>query len=733
MLVQAALYLVAILNLLLGSIVLSSGGRTIKNYFYFLFTFFVFLWTLGIGAFLNANNEAIADAWARTYYVSAAVIAYALYGLGLSFYFDKKVQHLRQMLAYVLPLIPLAVVLYISSAPGLIVYDVVMSVTQPNVVVLGPIPYSIYTIYFLLYILVCAYFFIAKFVRTDSNTILHQQVKMILVGLLFTGTIGVSFNLILPLFGNYMLIWVGPLFTTIMAGFIFYAIIRHGLFDIRLAVVRGAAYGLTLLTLAGVYYLVAYTISITFLTNQSTYIGQSPLNIALALLLAFIFQPIQQFFNRVTNRVFYRDNYNTEEFFARLSKRLSTTTDLRGLLQRATQEVSSTIKAEQGFVAISYGDGRFVTAGTQKHGRVTLYELQEISAYARENEGVAIVTKLLYQEEKLQSMLKEKGIELALPLMHENGVEGCLFLGAPQSRNYTKRDIRTLETIRDELVIAIQNALSVQEVREINATLQQRIKDATKKLRQSNNQLQRLDAAKDEFVSMASHQLRTPLTSVKGYISMVLEGDVGRISKEQRLLLEEAFTSSERMVHLIGDFLNVSRLQTGKFIIDTHPVDLAKVAKQEVDSIRQIASTHGVAVTFKSPSRFPELYIDENKIRQVIMNFMDNAIYYSPESQEIKVALSIEEGDAVLRVIDKGMGVPADVQKKLFTKFFRAENARRQRPDGTGIGLYLARKVIDGHGGSLVFESKEGKGSTFGFRLPIKKLSTPPPPQQEGA
>ena len=733
MLIQIALYLVAVLNLILGSIVLSSGERTIKNYFYFLFTFSVSLWTLGIGIFLGSDSEPVADVWARTYYVSAAVIAYALYGLGLSFYFDKKVQNLRQMLAYVLPVLPLLGVLYISFTPGLIVYDIIMSANQPNMVVLGPVPYALYTIYFLSYIVACCYFFIAKFTRTNKNLMIYQQIKMILVGLLFTGTIGVSFNLILPLFGNYSLIWVGPLFTTIMAGFIFYAIIRHGLFDIRLAVVRGVAYGLTLLTLAGVYYLVAYTISVTFFTDQSTYIGQGPLNIALALLLAFIFQPIRQFFNRVTNRVFYRDNYNTEEFFARLSRRLSTTTDLRGLLQRATHEISSTIKAEQGFVAVSYGDGHFVTAGTQKHGRVTLYELQEISAYARENDGTAIVTELLYQEKRLQSMLKQKGIALVVPLMYESNVEGSLFLGAQQSRNYTKRDIRTLETIRDELVIAIQNALSVQEVRELNATLQQRIKDATKKLRQSNNQLQRLDAAKDEFVSMASHQLRTPLTSVKGYISMVLEGDVGRISSEQRQLLEEAFTSSERMVHLIGDFLNVSRLQTGKFIIDTHPVDLAKVAKQEVESIRQIASTHGVVVTFKSPPRFPELYIDENKIRQVIMNFMDNAIYYSPDSQEIKVSLSIEEGDAVLRVIDKGMGVPEDVQKKLFTKFFRAENARKQRPDGTGIGLYLARKVIDGHGGSLVFESKEGKGSTFGFRLPIKKLSTPPPAQPEDA
>jgi len=288
-----------------------------------------------------------------------------------------------------------------------------------------------------------------------------------------------------------------------------------------------------------------------------------------------------------------------------------------------------------------------------------------------------------------------------------------------------------LETVADELVIAIQNARSVQEVRDLNTHLEQRINSATKELRSSNKRLVELDAMKDEFVSMASHQLRTPLTSVKGYISMVLEGDAGKISKQQRQLLQEAFTSSERMVHLISDFLNVSRLQTGKFVVDRKESDLAEVVKQEVANIKQIAQSHQVRVEYKQPSRFPVLYLDEGKIRQVIMNFIDNAIYYAPDSTAIKVTLSVEDGEAVLRVIDKGMGVPKEAQSKLFTKFFRAENARKQRPDGTGVGLFLAKKVIDGHGGQVVFESTLGKGSTFGFRLPIKKLSNPPPPNED--
>jgi signal transduction histidine kinase len=194
----------------------------------------------------------------------------------------------------------------------------------------------------------------------------------------------------------------------------------------------------------------------------------------------------------------------------------------------------------------------------------------------------------------------------------------------------------------------------------------------------------------------------------------------------QRQLLDEAFTSSERMVHLINDFLNVSRLQTGKFIVDQKPVDLAKIVTQEVESLKTTAKAHDLKLRFRPPSYFPVLYLDEGKIRQVLMNFIDNAIYYSREGSVITVELALTEGDAVLKVSDTGIGVPEAEQSHLFSKFFRASNARKQRPDGTGVGLYLAKKVIIAHGGAIVFESIEGEGSTFGFRLPVKKLSSAP-------
>jgi signal transduction histidine kinase len=244
-------------------------------------------------------------------------------------------------------------------------------------------------------------------------------------------------------------------------------------------------------------------------------------------------------------------------------------------------------------------------------------------------------------------------------------------------------------------------------------------------LQKTNDKLKALDEAKDEFISMASHQLRTPLTSVKGYLSMVLEGDTGKITKDQRKLLDQAFISSQRMVYLIADLLNVSRLRTGKFVIEQVPTNLADVVEGELKQLTETAKNRHLEIIYNKPKNFPVLMLDETKIRQVIMNFADNAIYYTPSGGHIKVELEEKPQTIEFRVVDNGLGVPKHEQHHLFTKFYRAGNARKARPDGTGLGLFMAKKVIVAQGGSLIFKSEEGKGSTFGFSFAKNKLAVP--------
>jgi signal transduction histidine kinase len=158
-------------------------------------------------------------------------------------------------------------------------------------------------------------------------------------------------------------------------------------------------------------------------------------------------------------------------------------------------------------------------------------------------------------------------------------------------------------------------------------------------------------------------------------------------------------------------------------MLELHPFDLVKLVAEEVKSLERTAETRNMRLEFTKNIDSLMLTIDENKIRQVVMNFIDNALFYSHDDSVITIDLK-QVGDQVeVRVIDTGIGVPKGEQSQLFSKFYRASNARKQRPDGTGVGIFLAKKVITEHGGTVIFTSEEGKGSTFGFTLPIKKLA----------
>ena len=549
----------------------------------------------------------------------------------------------------------------------------------------------------------------------------RAQIKVIWQSLIVAIPILMITQFIAPaITGSFEITDAGILIMVLPVVSLYLSVIRHGLFDIRQAIIRTVTYLLSLATLSFIYYYLAYLGSIVlFKGSVVSGVSVSPVNIVMALILAFLFQPVRRFFDKVTNRVFYKDIYNSDDFFARLNKTLGFTTNLRGLLERTAYEIGNTLKSEQAFFFVNTANGHYVSAGTENHKQLPKNDADQLEGVNNKSHGV-IVASLREPNDPTRRLMLSHRIELILPLVQGDETIGYLCLGDHLNSGYTTRDMRVLSTISDELTIAIQNALAVQEIRELNLTLQQRVANATKELRTSNTILRRLDKAKDEFVSMASHQLRTPLTSVKGYISMVIEGDAGKISDPQKKLLDEAFNSSERMVHLINDFLNVSRIQNGKFIIDKHPTDLSKVIGQEIDSLKPSALSRNLKFVYNPPKDFPMIEIDEGKVRQVVINFADNALYYSHENTTININLSIENNEALFTVKDNGIGVPSDEQEQLFSKFYRASNARKQRPDGTGVGLYLAKKIIDAHEGEIVFESVEGKGSTFGFRLPLK-------------
>lgn len=293
-------------------------------------------------------------------------------------------------------------------------------------------------------------------------------------------------------------------------------------------------------------------------------------------------------------------------------------------------------------------------------------------------------------------------------------VVGVMMVGLPEAKDKIHlNELEHIGRLADAIGIALDNKMLGDE----NIIV-------LRKLRSTNMKLKALDEAKDEFISMASHQLRTPLTSVKGYLSMLAEGDAGELNDVQKKFVDQAFFSSQRMVYLISDLLNVSRLKTGKFVIETNPTYLPDVIESEIAQLYETVKARGLTMRFNKPASFSTLMLDETKIRQVIMNFTDNAIYYTQSGGTIELNLKETPKTVEFTVTDSGLGVPKIEQPHLFTKFYRAGNARKARPDGTGLGLFMAKKVVIAQGGAIIFRSKEGHGSTFGFSFPKEKLET---------
>ena len=701
--------------LLVSSVVLKSNIHGKINKIFFIFAILVALWSLFVNVSAN-TPEIIFSRLVDVFGISVAMLL-------LIFILNYPESDNRLSVKYLQYVI--VTINFLLSPLILFTPLIVSSIEYTNNLVI-PINGVWAWLYFLVLfgqIIVGAIIMLYKFFWVyKKGSEKRRQIFFVIFGIIVSALIILlSF---IPFFidanNTYLIDFMAPLAVMVFIFFIAYGIMKGGLFDVRLAIVRSVTYSMLIVTLASIYAGLTFAASSLFSFGQASF-EQTVFSVVISLGLVFLFQPLKKFFDKITNRIFYKDNYNTDDFFAKLNKVLGFTTDLRGLLERTAIEIGTTLKGDQAFFYINTDDGHYISAGTPKHKQLPQSDATQLNKVVKSKNEI-IIASLMNDADPINRLMTSHRIELILPLMQGSDVIGYLCLGEHKTSSYTNRDIKVLNTISNELIIAIQNALAVQEIREFNITLQQRIANATRELRSSNAQLRHLDKAKDEFLSMASHQLRTPLTSVKGYISMVLEGDTGKVNADQKKLLNEAFVNSEHMVGLINDFLNVSRIQTGKFTMEKVPTDLCKVVTQELESLKPSATSRQLKFDFKPPVDFPILDIDEGKIRQVIMNFSDNSLYYSKQDTKITINLSVEGENAVFTVKDTGIGVPKSEQDELFTKFYRASNAKKQRPDGTGVGLFLAKKIIDGHGGKIIFESVEGKGSTFGFSLPITKL-----------
>lgn len=317
-------------------------------------------------------------------------------------------------------------------------------------------------------------------------------------------------------------------------------------------------------------------------------------------------------------------------------------------------------------------------------------------------------------KEACEAMQKTAGIKtvVAVPIVTENEVVGVIdFLLAKPKSEISRNDFNMMQAITDQTGVVYQNIELVRRLEETN-----------EQLGVANEHLKELDQAKSEFVSIASHQLRTPMTGIMGYLSMLMEEDYGKLTPELKKIIESLLDASQRMIRLINLFLDVSKIESGKLILDKRPMQLEDIIEKELQVLAKISKDKKLKLEYKRPKKLLPLLTIDDKITDVILNLVDNAIKYTEKGS---ITLTSErEGEWVhVKVKDTGRGLDPKEAKGLFTKFVRGFGIAQVNPDGSGLGLYVARRIVEVHGGKIWVESEgPGKGSTFQFTLPIKPV-----------
>lgn len=225
---------------------------------------------------------------------------------------------------------------------------------------------------------------------------------------------------------------------------------------------------------------------------------------------------------------------------------------------------------------------------------------------------------------------------------------------------------------------------------------------------------------KSEFINVVSHQLRTPLSNLNWSIELLMSGRLGRIEEKQTEYLRILKENISRMGELVADLLTVSRIETAGLPQKKQEVFLPDLIEELILELSPFARALNVEIKFEKEHDLPKVLVDPLQLRQVLENLLDNAIRYTKNKGLVKVAVFRKKNNIRVEVEDNGVGIPSEDQKYIFQKFFRSENALKYQTHGSGLGLYIAKSIIERSGGKIGFKSQEGKGTTFWFMLPIK-------------
>jgi signal transduction histidine kinase len=703
--ILAIIVLTAFINILLGIISYNKNPKSATHRLLTILSFIFAFWSIANYFSLNSSTPAGTLFWIRAVMFITAPMGPVLF-LFIKAFPNSKLVINKVILNIIIILTALVMVLAFSP----LIFSKVTIAEQ-----ITPTPGPAIPLFAVLFVGLPIAGIFELFKKYKKTTGVERlQLRYLILGIVVTFILLILTNFIAVIVFNYSkFVIFGPMFTLIFVSLLSYSIVKHRLLAIRLLIARSVVYTLLLGIIIGIYTLSIFVISHYIIHSQNE-LFELFTYAALAAFIALSLQPIKNFVEDLSSRLLYVSRYNSAGLILKLTTIIAASYKLKDITQKTLKELLNTLHINHGIFIIFKKNGTYVTIH-QGFSEIPVIPKNII------NSKHTFKRITLIDEEtnsKIKDLMKQLDVAVILPLIEQGKIQGLLLLGDKKSgQMYTQQDITLLEIFGSSVSVAIQNANAYEEIRHFNTTLKANVENATKELQNAHERLKILDKQKDEFIGMASHELKTPITSIKAYSQVLYKQFQSSKDNSTLSMLENVNAQADKLTYLINDLLNISHIEAGKFELKFNKFNFNKLLKRTIENIQYTTNTHKIIAEGTIAS---DITADESKIEQVLSNLLTNAIKYSPKANKVKVSVTKQNKHLLVSVQDFGEGISNSNLEKIFDRYYRVKNKQGGNISGFGLGLYISAEIIRRHKGTLNVESALGKGSTFYFILPLK-------------
>jgi signal transduction histidine kinase len=476
---------------------------------------------------------------------------------------------------------------------------------------------------------------------------------------------------------------------------------------------KTSSYLITTATTGFVFALISLIIIIIF---PAPYFA--PAFILLAFSFALIFSPTRYAMEELIRELFPETDYDSHALVKRLNTISYGSLTLEMLSTTFFNELSAGFNTpESAFLFIKNSEDIIIKTSErfQNVASITPHEIKTLVNVAKGNPQLAKHLK----SDAGNHILDIYHIRLLVPLTNNNLLVGLLLLGSKDPlKPYTTKDQKVLEAIAPKIGFAIKNAFAYEKIAAKNTKLISDLEKSNETLRLANRQLRKDDKLKDEFLFISTHELKNPITVMKGYISLIKEGVYGQIPLTLRPPIEQIDASNEQLITLLNNLLQIARYEAQRLEVKTQAVTICDVIDKVMVDVKPLSDQKHLQIVHNCKNPAIKVIANQDRLKEIMSNLLGNAIKYSDQGV-ITISHDIVQDTLVTHIHDEGVGIaPAD-QTKIFTRFFRVEEEAARGIPGSGLGLFIVKKMLEKMSGTIWFTSTPGVGSTFNFSLPL--------------